>query len=131
MDGKEFQIHNISSRNSLDFKAMDDNRFVKTLFDMLFLLLASAKNYSAYLIFSFDFNFIIYSQLVKEKGENERRLLQIHFSKRKKIRKENKTKTKIKRTSKRNALVLRTFKYENNDDRDLEEAHNPLPASEL
>ena len=49
----------------------------------------------------------------------------------KKIRKENKTKTKIKHTSKRNALVLRTFKYENNDDRDLEEAHNPLPASEL
>ena len=44
---------------------------------------------------------------------------------------QNKTKTKIKRTSKRNALVLRTFKYENNDDRDLEEAHNPLPASEL
>ena len=75
MDGKEFQIHNISSRNSLDFKAMDDNRFVKTLFDMLFLLLASAKNDSAYLIFSFDFNFIIYSQLVKEKGENERILL--------------------------------------------------------
>ena len=54
---------------------MDDNRFVKTLFDMLFLLLASAKNDSAYLIFSFDFNFIIYSQLVKEKGENERILL--------------------------------------------------------
>ena len=82
------------------------------------------------LFFSFYFSFIIYSQLVKEKGKNERRLLQIHFSK-KKIRKENKTKTKIKHTSKRNALVLRTFKYENNDDRDLEEAHNPLPASEL
>ena len=49
----------------------------------------------------------------------------------KKIRKENKTKTKIKRTSKRNALVLRTFNYENNYDRHLEEAHNPLPASEL
>ena len=83
-----------------------------------------------FLFSSFYFNFIIYSQLVKEKGKNERRLLQIHFSK-KKIRKENKTKAKIKRTSKRNALVLRTLKYENNDDRDLEEAHNPLPASEL
>ena len=47
----------------------------------------------------------------------------------KKIRKENKT--KIKRTNKRNTLVLRTFKYENNDDRNLDEAHNPLSASEL
>ena len=47
----------------------------------------------------------------------------------KKIRKENKT--KIKRTSKRNTLVLRTFKYENNDDRNLDEAQNPLSASEL
>ena len=47
----------------------------------------------------------------------------------KKIRKENKT--KIKRTNKRNTLVLRTFKYENNDDRDLDEAQNPLSASEL
>ena len=49
----------------------------------------------------------------------------------KKIRKEKKTKTKIKCTSKRKALVLRTFKFEQNDDGDLEEAHNPLPASEL
>ena len=47
MDGKEFQIYNISFRNSLDFKVMDDNRFVQKLFDMLFLLLASAKNYLA------------------------------------------------------------------------------------
>ena len=47
----------------------------------------------------------------------------------KKIRKENKT--KIKRTNKRNTLVLRTFKYENNDDRNLDEAQNPLSASEL
>ena len=39
----------------------------------------------------------------------------------KKIRKENKTNTKIKRTSKRNAPVLRTFKLEGND-RDLEKA---------
>ena len=39
----------------------------------------------------------------------------------KKIRKENKTKTKIKRTSKRNAPVLRTFKLEGNDG-DLEKA---------
>ena len=45
-----------------------------------------------FLFSSFYFNFIIYSQLVKEKGKNERRLLQIHFSKKKKIRKENKTK---------------------------------------
>ena len=72
MDGKEFQIYNISFRNSLDFKAMDDNRFVKKLFDMLFLLLVSAKKLLAWPIFSFDFNFIIYSKLVKEKGENER-----------------------------------------------------------
>ena len=53
----------------------------------------------------------------------------------KKLRKENIKKIiiiiNIKRTSKRNALVLRTFKYENNDDEDLEKAHNPLPASEL
>ena len=49
----------------------------------------------------------------------------------KKIRKENKTKTKIKCTNKRKTLVLRTFKYENNDDRNLDEAHNPLSASEL
>ena len=47
----------------------------------------------------------------------------------KKIRKENKT--KIKRTNKRNTLVLRTFKYENNDDRNLDEAQNLLSASEL
>ena len=47
----------------------------------------------------------------------------------KKIRKENKT--KIKRINKRNTLVLRTFKYENNDDRNLDEAQNPLSASEL
>ena len=47
----------------------------------------------------------------------------------KKIRKENKT--KIKRTNKRNTPVLRTFKYENNDDRDLDEAQNPLSASKL
>ena len=51
------------------------------------------------------------------------------LAKKKKIRKENKT--KIKRTNKRNTLVLRTFKYENNDDRNLDEAHNPLSASEL
>ena len=49
----------------------------------------------------------------------------------KKIRKENKTKTKIKCTNKRKTLVLRTFKYENNDDRNLDEAQNPLSASEL
>ena len=39
----------------------------------------------------------------------------------KKIRKENKTKTKIKRTSKKNAPVLRTFKLEGNAG-DLEKA---------
>ena len=49
----------------------------------------------------------------------------------KKNQKGEQNKNKIKRTSKRNALVLKTFKYENNDDGDLEEAHNPLPASEL
>ena len=49
----------------------------------------------------------------------------------KKIRKENKTKTKTKCTNKRNTLVLRTFKYENKDNRNLEEAHNLFQASEL
>ena len=47
----------------------------------------------------------------------------------KKIGKENKTKTKVQSIVKRNALVLRTFKFEKTDDRDLKEAHNPLSAS--
>ena len=47
----------------------------------------------------------------------------------KKIGKENKTKTKVQSIGKRNALVLRTFKFEKTDDRDLKEAHNPLSAS--
>ena len=43
----------------------------------------------------------------------------------KKIRKANKTK-KIKRKSKRSAPVLRTFKYENDDDQDLETWKKPI-----
>ena len=54
--------------------------------------------------------------MVKKRGGSERRLLEIHLAK-KKIRKENKTK-KIKLTNKRNTVVLRTFKYENNNDGD-------------
>ena len=73
---------------------MNDNRFVKKSFDMLFLLLAFVKNVKktflftftygdAHLlesrneqsIFSFYFNFIIYSQLVKGKEKIERRIL--------------------------------------------------------
>ena len=46
------------------------------------------------LFFSFYFSFIIYSQLVKEKGKNERRLLQIHFSK-KKLERRTKQKQKL------------------------------------
>ena len=48
----------------------------------------------------------------------------------KKIGKKNKTKTKVQSIGKRNALVLRTFKFEKTDDRDLKEAHNPLSASD-
>ena len=57
MDGKEFQIYNISFRNSLDLKAMDDKRFVKKLFDMLFLLLVSAKKLFSLAYFFFRFQF--------------------------------------------------------------------------
>ena len=49
----------------------------------------------------------------------------------KKLGRRTKQKQKIKCTNKRKTLVLRTFKYENNDDRNLDEAHNPLSASEL
>ena len=45
-------------------------------------------------LFSFYFSFIIYSQLVKEKGKNGRRLLQTHFSK-KKLEKRTKQKQKL------------------------------------
>ena len=73
---------------------MNDNRFVKKSFDMLFLLLAFVKNFKKTFlftftygdphllesrneqpIFSFYFNFIIYSQLVKGKEEIERRII--------------------------------------------------------
>ena len=47
----------------------------------------------------------------------------------KKIGKENKTKTKVQSIGKRNASVLRTFKFEKTDDRDMKEGHNPLSAS--
>ena len=45
-------------------------------------------------LISFYFSFIIYSQLVKEKGKNGRRLLQTHFSK-KKLEKRTKQKQKL------------------------------------
>ena len=47
--------------------------FVKNLKKHFFLSLRSLIDMGIF--FSFYFNFIIYSQLVKEKGENERRLL--------------------------------------------------------
>ena len=46
----------------------------------------------------------------------------------KKIRKENKAKTKTKCTNKRNTLVLRTFKYENKDNRNW---RKPIIYSEV
>ena len=53
--------------------------------------------------------------MVKKREESERRLLGMYLAK-KKIRKENKK--KIKLTNKRNTVVLRTSKYENNNDGD-------------
>ena len=54
--------------------------------------------------------------MVKKREESERRLLGMYLAK-KEIRKENKTK-KIKLPNKRNTVVLRTSKYENNNDGD-------------
>ena len=65
--------------------------------------------------FSFYFSFLITSQLLKKRRENDRRIVSIHLAKKNLERRTKK---------KQNAQVLRTFKCENNDDRDLEEAHN-------
>ena len=49
--------------------------FVKIKKKTFFFKPTFTYRYGHFLFFSFYFNFIIYSQLVKEKGENERRLL--------------------------------------------------------
>ena len=49
----------------------------------------------------------------------------------KKLGRRTKQKQKLNAQIKRNTLVLRTFKYENKDNRNLEEAHNLFQASEL
>ena len=49
--------------------------------------------------------------------------------KKKKLRKENKK--KIKRKGKRNAPVLRTFKYEDEDDQGLETWRKPIMLSSM
>ena len=49
----------------------------------------------------------------------------------KKLGRRTKQKQKLNAQIKRNTPVLRTFKYENKDNRNLEEAHNLFQASEL